>query len=55
MAKFRCNETGNVIEFTSDYDVKAMRTNTEYTEVFEEVKDTEEKITDSKKPRTAKD
>jgi hypothetical protein len=38
MAKFRCNETGNVIEFSSDYDVKAMRNNTEYTEVIEELK-----------------
>jgi hypothetical protein len=38
MAKFKCNETGNVVEFSSDYDIKSMRTNSEYTEVSEDQK-----------------
>lgn len=38
MVKFRCNESGNTVEFSSDYDVKVMRNNPEYTEVIEELK-----------------
>lgn len=38
MAKFKCNQTGNIVEFKDDYSVKAMRTNNEYTEVVEEQK-----------------
>lgn len=53
MAKFRCNETGNIVEFTSEYDIKSMRTNLEYTEVVEEVK--EQAVTDSKKHKTTKE
>lgn len=52
MAKFRCNETGNIIEFFSDYDLKAMRINTEYTEVVEDKEDKEvkKKVVEEKKP-----
>lgn len=43
MAKFRCNETGNIVEFFSEYDIKSMRLNTEYSEVFEEPKKEQQK------------
>lgn len=38
MAKFKCNHTGTVVEFFTEYDDKVMRQHPEYTEVFEEVK-----------------
>ncbi len=49
MAKFRCNESGNVIEFSSDYDIKVMRANMEYTEVVEEPKKEQYKPLETKK------
>lgn len=49
MAKFRCNQTGNIVEFKSEYDIKQMRNNTEYTEVKEEVQE-ESKTLTLKKP-----
>ena len=36
MAKFKCNNSGNVFEFTFEHDIKTMRTHPEYTEVLEE-------------------
>jgi hypothetical protein len=33
MALFRCNQSGNVVEFRDDYDIKTMKTHPEYTEV----------------------
>lgn len=36
MAKFKCNHSGNVFEFTNEHDIKTMRTHSEYTEVLEE-------------------
>ena len=33
MALFRCNQSGNVVEFTDDYDIKTMKNHPEYTEV----------------------
>lgn len=33
MAKFSCNHSGNVFEFTNEHDIKTMRTHSEYTEV----------------------
>jgi hypothetical protein len=36
MAKFKCNHSGNVFEFTNEHDIKTMRTHSEYTEVKEE-------------------
>ena len=33
MALFRCNQSGTVVEFRDDYDIKTMKTNPEYTEV----------------------
>jgi len=42
MAKFKCQHTGNIVEFTAEHDIDAMRKHTEYTEVqpepVEEVK-----------------
>jgi hypothetical protein len=37
MANFKCNHSGNVVEFLLDHDIKTMRTHPEYTEVVEEV------------------
>ena len=36
MAKFKCNHSGNVVEFLLDHDIKTMRTHPEYTEVVAE-------------------
>lgn len=36
MAKFKCNHSGNIVEFVFEHDIKSMRTHTEYTEVLEE-------------------
>ena len=33
MALFRCNQSGNVVEFRQDYDILEMRKHPEYTEV----------------------
>ena len=33
MALFRCNQSGNVVEFRQDYDILEMRRHPEYTEV----------------------
>lgn len=37
MAKFKCQHTGNIVEFTAEHDVATMRKHTEYTEVFDYV------------------
>lgn len=49
MAKFRCNESGNIVEFFSDYDIKSMRLNAEYTEVYDEPKKEQQKPQEPKK------
>jgi len=33
MALFRCNQSGNVVEFRQDYDIIEMRRHHQYTEV----------------------
>ena len=33
MALFRCNQSGTVVEFRDDYDIKTMKNHPEYTEV----------------------
>lgn len=35
MAKFKCQHTGNIVEFTAEHDIETMRKHTEYTEVFD--------------------
>ena len=35
MAKFRCRLTGNVFEFTNDYDISDMKKHPQYDEVKE--------------------
>lgn len=37
MAKFKCQHTGNIVEFTAEHDIDAMRKHTEYTEIFDYV------------------
>ena len=34
--KFKCNHTGNVVEFNLDHDIKDMQRHPDYTEVKEE-------------------
>lgn len=34
MALFRCNQTGNVVEFRYDFDIVEMRRHPQYTEVI---------------------
>lgn len=36
MAKFKCNHSGNVVEFLLEHDIKTMRAHSEYTEVVAE-------------------
>lgn len=36
MANFKCNHSGNIVEFFLEHDIKTMRTHPEYTEVVEE-------------------
>jgi D-alanyl-D-alanine dipeptidase len=31
---FKCNKTGQTVEFSSEYDIESMRKHPEYTEVF---------------------
>jgi len=33
MALFKCNQSGTVVEFRDDYDIKTMKKHPEYTEV----------------------
>lgn len=35
MAKFKCNYTGNIVEFEAEHDIKTMKTHPDYTEVFD--------------------
>lgn len=47
MAKFKCNHSGNIVEFLLEHDIKTMRTHPEYTEVIAEetpVKTTTKKV-----------
>ena len=36
MAKFRCKQSGNFVEFTNEYDIEQIRMQEEYEEVEEE-------------------
>lgn len=36
MAKFKCNQSGNVFEFLTEHDIKTMRTHPGYSEIKEE-------------------
>ena len=36
MAKFMCQQSGNVFEFKLEHDIKTMRSHSAYTEVVEE-------------------
>lgn len=45
MAKFKCNYTGQIYEFTAENDITDMRRHPEYSEVVEEVKKEEPKKT----------
>lgn len=39
MAKFMCQQSGNVFEFNLEHDIKTMRTHSAYTEVVEATKE----------------
>lgn len=43
MALFKCLQTGNVTEFTLEWDIVQMKAHPDYVEVVEEVKQEEEK------------
>lgn len=43
MAKFKCNQTGNVYDFELEYDIEQMREHPDYSEVIEETKSVEAK------------
>jgi hypothetical protein len=47
--KFKCKHTGNIVEFTSEHDIKSMLTHPEYTVVTEETKQEVVKETPPKK------
>ena len=38
MAKFKCNHSGNVFEFTTEHDIETMREHSEYSEELPETK-----------------
>lgn len=51
MALFKCNQTGNTVEFDLEHDIAAMRSHPDYEEVLAEVKpvvETKEKKTVAK-------
>ena len=50
MAKFRCKQRGNFVEFTNEYDIEQIRMQEEYEEVeeVEEKKSTPVKTTKTK-------
>ena len=51
MAKFRCKRSGNIVEFTSDYDIQEMKKHPEY----EEVKETPPPVKTIKKTKVKED
>lgn len=58
MAKFKCNLSGNIFEFTAEYDIADMREHPQYTEVEEVEEDVEpvvEKKTTVSLKKTKKD
>ncbi len=46
--KFKCNHTGNIVEFFSEHDIKDMQRHPEYTEVVEEKEVVVEKVVKTK-------
>ena len=59
MAKFKCKLSGNVFEFTADYDIEDMREHPQYEEIeddlqTEEKQDTKEKVKKTRKTKEAK-
>jgi D-alanyl-D-alanine dipeptidase len=44
MATFRCNNTGNTVDFDLEWDIEQMRSHPDYTEVKEEEKKPEVKV-----------
>ena len=36
MAKFRCKRSGNIVEFTNEYDIEQIRMQEDYEEIEEE-------------------
>lgn len=51
MAKFKCKYSGNVVEFSLEHDIKAMRVHPDYAEVVDnEVKEVQFKEDTEKRP-----
>ena len=48
MARFRCNLSGNIFEFTAEYDIADMREHPQYTEVEEVEEETVEPVVEKK-------
>ena len=48
MAKFKCKQSGNFVEFHNEYDIEQIRNQDEYEEIVEE----QEKSTPAKTTRT---
>lgn len=50
MAKFKCLASGNVFEYTTDHDIKTMKTHPGYVEVVEDLQkvDTYEEVQTSR-------
>lgn len=55
MAKFRCKLSGNIFEFTADYDIDDMREHPQYEEVEEDVEPVVEKKTAVSLKKTKKE
>jgi hypothetical protein len=54
MALFRCNQSGNVVEFRQDYDIIEMRRHPEYTEVDTSAVVEVEKVDETRQTLTLK-
>ena len=50
MAKFRCKASGNIVEFTVQYDIDTMEGHDGYEEVFEDEQDEEVVEEDTPQP-----
>jgi hypothetical protein len=44
MAKFRCKQSGGVMEFTNEYDIEQLRNQEDYEEVFEQEEKPRKKV-----------
>ena len=52
--KFKCKQSGTIVQFTNDHDIKTMRTHPDYEEVLQEVQESEDTPTIRKPGRPKK-